>query len=72
MRKEMYEYYPGKCTICGKETDVRHKCDLWLIGSEGTDMCWPCEKEMLVFLRERSHYHIQKRKEEFKNAKNRR
>ena len=48
----VYEYFEGRCSICGFEGDVRHK-NIWLIGSEGTDMCWPCEKAMLNFLNER-------------------
>jgi hypothetical protein len=49
---DAWEYYQGRCDICGKDTEVRHK-NIWLIGSEGTDMCWDCEKAMIDFLNNR-------------------
>lgn len=49
---DIYKYFQGRCSICGYEGDVRHK-NIWLIGSEGTDMCWPCEKAMNKFLDDR-------------------
>jgi hypothetical protein len=52
---DVYEYYDGRCSICGEDTRVRHK-NIWLTGSEGTDMCWPCEKAMLDFLNERKRH----------------
>ena len=62
---DVYEYFEGKCSICGFEGDVRHK-NIWLIGSEGTDMCWPCEKDMLNYLNNRKRYFIHKHLEELK------
>jgi hypothetical protein len=60
---DIYSYFDGRCSICGDKTEVRHK-NIWLIGSEGTDMCWPCEKAMLRFLENRKHKFIEKRLEE--------
>lgn len=60
-----YEYFEGKCLICGHEGEVRHK-NIWLIGSEGTDMCWPCEKHMLEYLRERQRHFLRKKVAEIK------
>lgn len=51
------DHYDGKCLICGEETKVRHK-NIWLIGSEGTDMCMPCERDLLRYLRERQRLFI--------------
>ena len=56
----VYEYFEGQCSICGYKGVVRHK-NIWLIGSEGTDMCWSCEKAMLDFLNERKAEFIKKR-----------
>ena len=56
-----YEYFEGRCTICGFEGEVRHKSTIWLIGSEGTDMCWPCEKGLLEYLRERMRHFTKKK-----------
>lgn len=61
----VYEYFEGKCSICGFEGDVRHK-NIWLVGSEGTDMCWPCEKAMLKFLNDRKAKFIHEKLERMK------
>lgn len=42
-------YFEGQCTICGNNTKVRNK-NIYIVGSEGTDMCWPCEKDMIDYL----------------------
>lgn len=47
-----WKYFKGQCNICGALGEVRTK-NIWLIGSEGTDMCWPCEKKMNNFLEQR-------------------
>lgn len=49
---DVYEYFHGICTICGSEDDVRYK-NIFLIGSEGIDICWTCEKDLLEYLDER-------------------
>jgi hypothetical protein len=54
---DSYKYFKGRCNICGKDTNVRNK-NIWLIGSEGTDMCWSCEKEMINFLEERKRFFL--------------
>jgi len=59
------DHYDGKCLICGEITKVRHK-NIWLIGSEGTDMCMPCERDLLKFLRARQRFFIQKKIEKLK------
>ena len=62
---DVYEYFDGMCSICGEETEVRHK-NIWLTGSEGTDMCWPCEKAMLDFLNARKAKFIHEKLERMK------
>lgn len=65
---DVYEYFDGRCSICGFEGDVRHK-NIWLIGSEGTDMCWTCEKAMLKFLEKRKHKFFHEKLEKMKAKK---
>jgi hypothetical protein len=44
------DHYPGVCYACRKETQVRWK-NLYTIGSEGTDLCMPCEMVLVNLLR---------------------
>jgi hypothetical protein len=60
-----WEYFKGQCNICKKDTDVRHK-NIWLIGSEGTDMCWSCEKDMINFLEQRKRYFLHEKLKKLK------
>ena len=48
--------FKGYCHICKSLTDVRH-INIYHIGSEGLDICWNCEKELLNFLDERKGFH---------------
>jgi hypothetical protein len=45
------DHYPGRCYACGKDTQVRWK-NLYTIGSEGTDLCMPCELIIVNKLRD--------------------
>lgn len=67
----VYDHYDGICTICGEETEVRHK-NIWLIGSEGIDMCMPCERDMLHYLSAKRskfiHEKLEKKKAEIRKA----
>lgn len=47
------DHYDGKCYACRKETKVRWK-NLYTIGSEGTDLCLPCELEIVNDLRDKA------------------
>lgn len=64
-----YEDYQGQCSICRKKTSVRHKPAIQLIGSEGTDMCWACERHMLKYLQERQMKFHRERVEQVKRGK---
>lgn len=64
MRRDRYGYAPGRCTICSRDRDVRWK-NLYTIGSEGTDMCQECEKQVLDFIRSMMMDHTVRRKKEF-------
>lgn len=61
---DVYGYNQGRCTICGEIGSVRHK-NIYLIGSEGTDMCESCERDLLKYLRDRMREFTMKRKREF-------
>ena len=45
----------GYCHICRSLTDVRY-INIYHIGSEGLNICWNCEKELLIFLDERKRF----------------
>lgn len=61
--KREYEFYNGRCWMCNEDTKVRYK-NLFIIGSEGTDLCWPCEKKVHQLIQEyRRAVHIKKRDE---------
>ena len=68
MVKDSYEHYDGICGICHREKKVRWK-NIYLVGSEGLDMCMDCERDMLRYLRNRSHEFLIKKKEAFKAAR---
>ena len=58
MNKDDWE--KGTCKVCfnleeGKETKVRNK-NLYITGSEGLDICWTCEREVLEFIRSKIYY----------------
>ena len=48
---DRYEYEPGCCTTCRKETEVRWK-NLYVIGSEGVWLCIKCEMKVVHFVRD--------------------
>jgi len=52
-RADRYEYRPGRCNICLEDKDVRWK-NIYLIGSEGIDICHPCEMDLLKYLQDKS------------------
>ncbi len=62
------DHRPGRCTICHEDKPVRHK-NIYIIGSEGTDICMDCEKELLRFLEGRRRHHALRRKEIYKAKK---
>jgi uncharacterized protein (DUF427 family) len=63
-----FEYFNGTCSICGFKGDVRYK-NIWIVGSEGIDMCWTCEKAMLCFLNNRKADFIHNKLEKLKEQK---
>lgn len=65
---DRYEYVDGRCTVCGFSKPVRWK-NLYLIGSEGIDICIECERDLLAHLRSRSTQFAQSRKTRIKLAK---
>lgn len=67
---DRYEYRPGRCNICGEEKDVRWK-NLYLIGSEGIDICHPCEMDLLAYLRNKSREFSMAKKERIKEKRRR-
>ena len=53
------DHYDGRCYACRQETKVRWK-NLYTIGSEGTDLCLPCELEVVNFLRDKARDSVRK------------
>lgn len=68
--KNGYDYEPGQCLICKQHTDVRWK-NLYVIGSEGVNICHKCEMEIVHFVENRMMSHHRERVKEIKNAKSR-
>jgi len=48
--KMVEDHHPGICYACKEEKPVRWK-NLYTIGSEGTDLCMPCEMKVVNLLR---------------------
>ena len=44
------KYHRCECYICGNLTDVRYK-NIYLTNSKGINICWSCEKNLLVYIR---------------------
>jgi len=65
---DRYEYVPGRCNICGEDKDVRWK-NLYLIGSEGIDICHPCEMDLLRYLENKSRDFHRAKIERIKRSK---
>lgn len=63
-----YEYEDGRCTICHKDNPVRWR-NIYLIGSEGIWLCWPCEKDLLKYLGDKSREFHREKIKHFKNKK---
>ena len=59
-------YVEGKCMMCLENKEVRH-INLYIIGSEGFDCCYECERELLKFIRNKRHEAGKRRKEKFRN-----
>ncbi len=62
------DHYDGRCYACRQETKVRWK-NLYTIGSEGTDLCLPCELEIVNFLRSKARDSIIKERDLRKKKK---
>jgi len=60
---------PGRCMICHRNTNIRYK-NLFVIGSEGLDVCWPCEKKILECVRELMNENMIAEKRKFINRSN--
>lgn len=62
------EHKPGTCYACQEEKPVRWK-NLYTIGSEGTDLCMPCELVIVNLLRDMARETTLKRVRGIKQAK---
>lgn len=67
---DRYEYELGRCNICHEDKEVRWK-NLYLIGSEGINICHPCEMDLLAYLRKKSNEFAIAKKEKIKKSKER-
>jgi hypothetical protein len=62
------KYFEAQCHICRAKTEVRWK-NIYHMGSEGLDICWPCEKKVLNFIEEMKRGYHRKRVSEIKRGK---
>lgn len=46
----MIKRYTGNCYVCKEATEIRN-IDIYVIGSEGLNICHPCEMQMVEWLR---------------------
>jgi len=60
------DHHDGQCSICGDKTKVRYK-NIWLIGSEGIDVCMPCEKHMVKYLEDRKRHFVRQKLEKLRD-----
>lgn len=71
----MGETFNGTCMMCLKDKEVRN-IPLYIIGSEGLDICHDCEMDVVRYIRKRRTSSARVRKAEFlkkrrrNNAKN--
>ncbi len=56
------------CMMCGITAKLKH-FDIYIIGSEGLDICKSCEMEVVEFVREKRREYGIRRKEKFKREK---
>lgn len=64
------EHKPGYCMICSEDKPVRNK-NIYIHGSEGTDMCIDCEMDMVDYLRRKSRGFFAKKLMLFKSKRKR-
>ena len=64
------DHEPGICYACKKETQVRWK-NLYTTGSEGTNLCMPCEMILVNLLRDMAREATLKRVRAIKQSKRR-
>jgi len=58
----------GQCTICASVEDVRH-LPLYVIGSEGLQVCHTCEMDLVTHVRSLMHLAAVSRKTGYKACK---
>jgi len=64
------DYITGRCDICGEDNTLVRWKNIYLIGSEGINICNCCERELLEYLRKkRSSFFLLKKQERIKNVK---
>lgn len=57
-----------ECTICRKDDDCK-SLDLYVIGSEGTQVCTSCELAIIDFIRAMRSVAVWARKEGYRDCK---
>ena len=62
--KDQYGYSDGCCLICHEETKVRWK-NLYVIGSEGINVCHTCEMKIIRFIEAEMRGQQQIRKQKY-------
>ncbi len=61
----------GTCMMCGITSQLKY-FDLYVIGSEGLDICACCEMEVVNFIREKRLERVIKRRDDFKRRREQR
>ncbi len=61
-------YESGRCFCCLQDVMVRWK-NLYVTGSEGLNICMPCETKVLDFIRKLSNSAAIKKVEDYKKIK---
>jgi hypothetical protein len=54
----------GHCFICKTEQEIRN-IDLYVIGSEGLNLCHPCEMNLIEHIRSLAGQATEKKKQDF-------
>lgn len=60
----MKERYLGRCYVCGERTQIRN-IDIYVIGSEGLNICHEDEMKMVEWLQKQCHQNMDLKKAAF-------
>lgn len=57
--------YTGRCYVCQGEQVMIRNVDICVIGTEGLNICHPCEMDLIHHLRDISFQNSERKKQEF-------